>query len=198
MLSWEVARRFYLPLRAKRRLWRLHSHSWLHRCKQLRPLGRLRWAEVCTLAHREEICTWSQWKAVALPCTRQFWAAVCRLSRRRSGQACQTAQWWAGAPAESGAAPELGVNENQRLWGSAKTRRTCESLRSFVARGEAARNQTLELWWLYLPQNMRTFFMLTRKKTFGILSSNRINLERYFWYLRLGQGALLRVLSLST
>lgn len=122
MLSWEVARRFYLPLRAKRRLWRLHSHSWLHRCKQLRPPGRLRWAEVCTPAHREEICTWSQWKAAALPCTRKFWAAVCRLSRRRSGQACQTAQWWAGAPAESGAAPELGVNENQRLWESAKTR----------------------------------------------------------------------------
>lgn len=100
----------YLPLKAKLRLWLLHSHSWLHRYRQLRPPGRPQWATACTPAHRGGTCTWSRWKAAGPPCTRKFWAVVCLISQRRSERACQTARSQAGAPAGLGVVRELQDN----------------------------------------------------------------------------------------
>lgn len=82
----------YLPLKAKLRLWLLHSHSWLHRYRQPRPPGRPQWAAACTPAHRGGTCTWSRWTAAGPPCTRKFWAVVCLISQRRSERACRTAR----------------------------------------------------------------------------------------------------------
>lgn len=109
-VSWEAPGPSYLPQKEKLMLWLLHSRSWLHKYRQLHPLGRPQWAKACTPAHRGEICTWSPWKAAALPCTRKSWAVVCLLSQRRSEPACQTVRWQAEVPAGLGEALELKDN----------------------------------------------------------------------------------------